>query len=135
MARVSTSPPPRSFPQMTRHKKQEQKAREQLFDVEEDEEEDDEEEAKGPSKRKVKRRRGGADSDSDDEDKDAGIWADNEAEAMLGPGDEAKVKYVGFHLNPCRSLKTYRIGTHTHYRCTNWRSRCLTAALIVAPSI
>lgn len=34
---------------------------------------------------------GGANSDSEDEDKDGGVWADNEAEAMLGPGDEAKV--------------------------------------------
>ncbi|CAN0440138.1 unnamed protein product, partial [Ectocarpus fasciculatus] len=25
-----------------------------------------------------------------DEEKDGGVWADNEAEAMLGPGDEAK---------------------------------------------
>eukprot|EP00904_Undaria_pinnatifida_P013020 jgi/Undpi1/8849/HiC_scaffold_25.g11311.m1 len=79
---------------IARQKKKERKAREQLFDVEEDEEEEEEEESRkerGSSKRHAKGRRGGgADSDSDDEDKDAGVWADNEAEAMLGPGDEAK---------------------------------------------
>ena len=77
-----------------RQKKKERKAREQLFDVEEDEEEEEGEERRnerGSSKRHAKGRRGGgADSDSEDEDKDAGVWADNEAEAMLGPGDEAK---------------------------------------------
>lgn len=80
--------------QIARQKKREQKEREQLFDVEEDEEEEqeeDERDRRGSSKRSGKGRRGGADSDSDDEDKDAGVWADNEAEAMLGPGDEAKV--------------------------------------------
>ncbi|CAM9121767.1 unnamed protein product [Ectocarpus sp. 6 AP-2014] len=80
-------------------KQKDLKARERLFDVEEDEEE--EEEDGGGEREKVSDKRsggkgggrgggGGANSDSEDEDKDGGVWADNEAEAMLGPGDEAK---------------------------------------------
>ena len=85
---------------MTRQKKREQREREQLFaaeeqDQDEDDEEEDEEEEKstsgrGSSKRKTKHRRGEVESDSED-DKDAGVWADNEAEAMLGPEYESKV--------------------------------------------
>ncbi|CAM9583851.1 unnamed protein product [Ascophyllum nodosum] len=85
--------------QMTRQKKREQREREQLFaaeeqDQDEDDEEEDEEEEKstsgrGSSKRKTKHRRGEVESDSED-DKDAGVWADNEAEAMLGPEYESK---------------------------------------------
>lgn len=87
------------FFQVARQKKEERRAREKLFDVEEDEEEeeDDDRDAKGSSKRKAKRGRGGEDSDSEDEDKDGGVWADNEAEAMLGPGDEGKVRTVLCH--------------------------------------
>lgn len=87
---------------MARQKKKALKAREQLFDVEEEEEEEEqEEEAGGREDRGSEKRsggggksggaRGGADSDSEDEDKDGGVWAENEKEAMMGPGDEAKV--------------------------------------------
>lgn len=84
----------------------ERKAREELFEEDADEDADEDAEdvdgeegdsgryMKGSSKRSShKRGRGGAESDSDDEDKDAGVWADNEAEAMLGPGDQAKVNH------------------------------------------
>ncbi|CAM9886773.1 unnamed protein product [Pylaiella littoralis] len=84
-------------------KKEARKAREQLFDVDEEEEEEEEEEGVGGRRGTEKRGGsgkgggsggggggGGAESDSEDEDKGAGVWADNEAEAMLGPGDEAK---------------------------------------------
>ncbi|CAM9548096.1 unnamed protein product [Ectocarpus sp. 12 AP-2014] len=78
-------------------KQKDLKAREHLFDAEEDEEEEEEDgggqREKGSDKRsggKGGGRGGGANSDSEDEDKDGGVWADNEAEAMLGPGDEAK---------------------------------------------
>ncbi|CAM9613930.1 unnamed protein product [Sphacelaria rigidula] len=76
--------------QATRQKKQEQRKREQLFNEEEEEEEEEEDDGEDrwrPSKM-TKGKRGRDSDDSDDEDKDAGIWADNEAEAMLGPGGE-----------------------------------------------
>ena len=99
--------PPLPLLQIARQKKKERKAREQLFDVEEDEE--DEQEGRSEresSKRHAKGRRGaGADSDSEDEDKGTGVWADNEAEAMLGPGDEAK---VSFFWRPCVCLNPLR---------------------------
>eukprot|EP00903_Cladosiphon_okamuranus_P021689 g19942.t1 len=81
--------------QIARQKKQARKAREQLFSEEGDEEDEEEEEEAGVGE-SGKRSSGGGDgkggavSDSDDDDKDAGVWADNEAEAMMGPGDEAK---------------------------------------------
>ena len=84
------------FVQIARQKKA-RKAREQLFNHDggdEEEEEEEEEEgggAGGSGKRSSSGGKGGAGSDSDDEEKDAGVWADNEAEAMMGPGDEAKV--------------------------------------------
>lgn len=86
------------FVQIARKKKEARKAREQLFDVDEDEEEEEEEggggrgtDNRGSSGKGGGRGGGGAESDSEDEDKGAGVWADNETEAMLGPGDEAKV--------------------------------------------
>lgn len=76
--------------QVARQKKQEQRKREELFD-EEEEAEDDGEDRWRPTKSKGKRGRDADSDDSDDEDKETGIWADNEAEAMLGPGgDEGK---------------------------------------------
>ncbi|CAM9480337.1 unnamed protein product [Scytosiphon promiscuus] len=62
---------------MARQKKKALKAREQLFD-------------RSGAEQKGGGRGGGADSDSEDEDKDGGVWAENEKEAMMGPGDEAK---------------------------------------------
>ncbi|CAB1119584.1 unnamed protein product [Ectocarpus sp. CCAP 1310/34] len=86
---------------VARQKQKDLKAREQLFDVEEDEEEEEEDgggQRKGSNKRSGGkdggRGGGGTNSDSEDEDKDGGVWADNEAEAMLGPGDEAKREFT-----------------------------------------
>eukprot|EP00752_Nemacystus_decipiens_P005619 g5084.t1 len=77
--------------QMARQKKQARKAREQLFNDDGEEEEEEEDRAGESGKRGGGGgAKGGAGSDSDDEDKDAGVWADNEAEAMMGPGDEGK---------------------------------------------
>lgn len=120
--------PPSPLLQIARQKKKERKAREQLFDVEEDEEEEEEEEEsrneRGSSKRHAKDRRGGgADSDSEDEDKDAGVWADNEAEAMLGPGDEAKASYFD---RACGCLTSFRIAP-AFFRTTTWNNKVCVA--------
>lgn len=80
--------------QMARQRKKERQEREQLFNDDEDGEGEEEEgrgSGAGKRSRAGKGGRRGAGSDSEDEDKDAGVWADNEAEAMMGPGDEAKV--------------------------------------------
>lgn len=90
--------------QVARQKKQEQRKREELFD-EEEEAEDDGEDRWRPTKSKGKRGRDADSDDSDDEDKETGIWADNEAEAMLGPGgDEGKVRQgsCGARTSPFR---------------------------------
>lgn len=88
---------------MARQKKQEQRKREELFD--EEEAEDDGEDRWRPKKSTGKRGRHADSDDSDDEDKEAGIWADNEAEAMLGPGGEdGKVRQRSGGLGTSPSL-------------------------------